>query len=976
MNFGAADLLNLRLQAALDAEKSGNANDALRRYRSVLEIDPAHPGALLRIAQAELLARRNGTAIEMLRRAIASARERGLASQSLPIHSELVVALRESNPQERLLAARDAQQDCGEVPGFIWEECECLRALAQTKQRLIRLNRLAALQPNDAVILAELGLALSRSNSSHQAMKPMREAIALGFDDYEFALAVAAIEMQNGEMASAKERIDRQRGIDSNHFGALGLRWHLAAQCCDWISIEQLEPELLARAADGAAHSAVTPWRMLASDASPAQLRDYARNYARVKSAQQPKSDSLALFAQQSRAAHERIRVGYLSSDFHRHATAVLMADVFERHDRSRFEIFAYSYGARVEDEYRTRLRKSFDHWHELNDLSDERAAELIAEHEIDVLIELKGHTFGARPAIAAHRPAPVQAHFLGYPGTLALPGIDYFVADEVVVPHDREHEFTERIVRVSGCYQPSDARRAKPAPTDRSLLSLPADAIVLCNFNQSWKWRQRFVAVWLRALAAQPRALLWLLDPGNEHPAKANIEALAHEFGVAGRVVWAPPLEPDRHLARLAQADLALDQLPCSSHTTAADALWMGVPLLTCIGERIDGRVAASLLAHRGQSNWVTGSIEQYEQRLTEFLRTFQRTERANTAPVVEDASARFITAWEQTLSQLNATAVATKLQPPLSHSSEARSNANNAVEIVRIAVRAGSTAKHVVNLIGGERTYRYFVDAANVIVNALRACRIDVELVRNEIHQDSTNYIFGGHLISNDAVLNRLNERTVFVNSEPFAQPAHVTIDWPRWRQILAGRVVWDYSQRNIAVLRDFAKFAYWVPIGFGAFETIQGNTPQDTDVLFYGFVNDRRRNILEGCRTRGLRVVVLPSGTWGNERREAIARSKIVLNVGAVANSVFEQYRVSHAMSLGKAVVTEMSAEEGLPANYSNGLAVARYHELVDRCVSLAADDAARHTLEINAVAGARALDTVAYVRRALASASTSR
>jgi protein O-GlcNAc transferase len=617
MDAASNDLINKHLHAALAAEHVKRNDEALTHYESVLSIDPAHPGALLRVAQSLRAAQRSDEAIAMLQTAIRSARERGLASQSFPIHSALIVALRGSDAHARLAAARDAQRDCGEVPGLIWEECESLRALNMRQDRLVRLNRLAALQPNDRVILAELGLALMSSNSAPQAMQPMRAAIACGYRDNEFTLQLATIEIQNGEINAAIARVDEVLADDQKHFGALGLRWHIATQCCDWPTADALERTLLDRIAQGESHSALTPWRLLASHASPALLRDYTRAWSKRDS---PPLKALRNSPAESHAPR-RLRIGYLSSDFHQHATALLLAGVIATHDRNQFEMFAYSYGARVEDGYRSRLKSTFEHWRELNHLSDEAAAQLIARDALDVLIDLKGHTYGARRGIAAHRPAKIQAHYLGYPGTLALDGIDFFIADATTVPPEHEAHFNEQVVRVEGCYQANDNRRERPNALERASLALPEDAIVLCNFNQPWKWRRAFVEVWLGALSKHPTAYLWLLDPGQNHPAKANIDAAALRLSVSKQIVWAPNVAPEQHLARLAAADLALDQLPCNSHTTAADALWMGVPVLTCVGDRFDGRVAASLLRAAGADEWIAQDLEDYRRTLDRAL-------------------------------------------------------------------------------------------------------------------------------------------------------------------------------------------------------------------------------------------------------------------------------------------------------------------------------------------------------------------
>jgi protein O-GlcNAc transferase len=314
-----------------------------------------------------------------------------------------------------------------------------------------------------------------------------------------------------------------------------------------------------------------------------------------------------------------RLRVGYLSSDFNAHATAMLMVRVFELRDKSRFECFAYSYGARVDDSYRTRLKNAFERWRDINDVSDEQAAAVIAGDGIDVLVELKGHTYGARLGITDVRPAPIQLHYLGFPGSVARSGIDYIVADHTIAPHEHGGQYAERVLRLPRCYQANDPLRLRPNAVPRRELGLPDQALVLCNFNATYKLREAFVRIWLDALSTSPNAVLWLLDPGAA--GRENLLSLAREFGCSERLIFAPRIAPSDHLARLAAADLALDQLPCSSHTTGADALWMGVPMLTCLGESFHGRVGASLLKAVDLPEFVTPTLDRYAQTLKALL-------------------------------------------------------------------------------------------------------------------------------------------------------------------------------------------------------------------------------------------------------------------------------------------------------------------------------------------------------------------
>jgi protein O-GlcNAc transferase len=288
-----------------------------------------------------------------------------------------------------------------------------------------------------------------------------------------------------------------------------------------------------------------------------------------------------------------RMRVGYLSADFHDHATAHLAAGLFECHDATRFTTFAYAADRDDGSAMRKRLVAAFTHWRDVRELDDAQAADLVRTDALDVLVDLKGHTRGTRLAVLAHRPAPVQLHYLGFPGTLAHEGIDGTIVDATVAPDDAE--FAERALRLPVCYQVNDHRRTLPPPSPREDAGLPADALVLACFNQTYKLTEPFVRTWLDVMREQRDAVLWLNVP--HALARRNLVEFAVRCGVdASRLVFAGVVDQAAHLARLQCADLALDVLPYGSHTTGSDALFAGVPLLTCRGTTFAGRVGASL--------------------------------------------------------------------------------------------------------------------------------------------------------------------------------------------------------------------------------------------------------------------------------------------------------------------------------------------------------------------------------------------
>jgi predicted O-linked N-acetylglucosamine transferase (SPINDLY family) len=378
---------------------------------------------------------------------------------------------------------------------------------------------------------------------------------------------------------------------------------------CAWDALEASERRLTATLADPAGDPRWPPFVALAMPLAPAQQLEVARRWSRAM---------LPAPARRRRPPPraKRLRVGYLSGSFHEHPTARLMVGLFEAHDRERFEVTGYSYGPDDGSALRERVRASFEHWRDVRELSDADIARAIREDGIDLLIERKGHTHGGRLGILAQRPAAVQIHYMSFPGTIGYDAVDGVIADAEVVPPGAEGDFHERVWRLPRCYYVNDNRRGVPRAASRRDNGLPDEALVLACLNQSYKLRRPFFAAWMEALRAQSDAVLWLLAG---HPrAQANLRAEAANSGVdPARLIFARPAPQEAHLARVGCADLALDTLPYGAHTTGVDALWAGVPMLTCRGDTFAGRVGASVLLAAGLPELVANTLDDYRARL-----------------------------------------------------------------------------------------------------------------------------------------------------------------------------------------------------------------------------------------------------------------------------------------------------------------------------------------------------------------------
>jgi len=311
--------------------------------------------------------------------------------------------------------------------------------------------------------------------------------------------------------------------------------------------------------------------------------------------------------------AHDRIRLAYLSADFRSHPVGFQLVEVLGHHDRTRFEVIGISSGEDDGSDIRGRLRLGFDQFHDVQGKSDHEVARLMRDLEVDIAVDLSGHTLGHRLGALMHRPAPVQAAWLGYPGTTGAGFIDYILGDATVTPPEHQTFYSEKIVTLPDCFFPLDTAKPIAAPLTRAQAGLPETGFVFCCFNRNWKIAPPVFDIWLRLLQQVPGSLLWL----RAYSARCDtgLRQRAQDHGVDGhRVIFAERAEIEVHLARHALADLFLDTLPYGAHATAADALWAGLPVLTQMGEIFPGRVGASLLAAAGLSELITHSPQEYE--------------------------------------------------------------------------------------------------------------------------------------------------------------------------------------------------------------------------------------------------------------------------------------------------------------------------------------------------------------------------
>jgi predicted O-linked N-acetylglucosamine transferase (SPINDLY family) len=464
-----------------------------------------------------------------------------------------------------------------------------------------------------ADVLHGLGSVLVRLGKLDEGVQALQLAVERepGNAGYQLALGTA-LASANQDPVEAITHLREAMRLAPDLIGIEAYLYSQVTAICDWDEGERAVARLVACAGREPPEQwtqRAFPFDTLFMPVAPGLRREVARHFAAriVARAGTPPAPPPA-------QRGGRIRLGYASADFRNHATAHLAAGLFERHDRARFEVVGYSFGRDDGSGYRRRVAAAFDRFVDVQALGAGEAARRIAADGIDILVDLMGYTQHSRPAIFAHRPARVQVNFLGYPGSLHAPFIDYLVADRTVIPPADLDWFGEAVAWMPGSYQVNDDRQATDAvPPTRAACGLPEGAFVFCSFNQARKLDRPMFAAWMRILAATPGSVLWIL--AGHLRAQANLRVAAAKAGIdPERLVFAEVTGKAAHLGRHRFADLFLDTHTCGAHTTASDALWAGLPVLTWPGDSFAGRVSASLLKAIGLPELIVGSLEEYE--------------------------------------------------------------------------------------------------------------------------------------------------------------------------------------------------------------------------------------------------------------------------------------------------------------------------------------------------------------------------
>jgi predicted O-linked N-acetylglucosamine transferase (SPINDLY family) len=665
--------MNRMFARALELHQSGKLDEADAIYRQVLEREPRHSDALtlLGTLQAQLrnfeeAARLMGISLEINPRQVNALYNRGIALEELKRLDEAVtsydraLALKADSPEilnnrgnalakltrfpeavesyDRAIALRpdyaDAHFNRGSALAEIGRFEEALgcfervislqparaaahhgRAdmLAQLKRydrALESYDQAVALDPGNPVVFNNRGNALASLAHRYDALQSYERALELQPDYLEALVNRGQTLSEIGRHEEALDCHSRAMALNPDAAQAFPYMPGRVAcarlYVCDWSGYQESVSAIAERCLAG--DRVIVPFgacQLL--DSAELQYRS-ARNFVEDRN---PASRHPVWTG--GRTARDRIRLGYVSFDFREHMMAYQIAGIVERHDRSRFETIALSLYPKAAGPMQERLRNAFERFVDVGHQGDLEIARLARELEVDILVDLTGHTRGGRMGLFAHRPAPIQVNF-NCPGTSGADYLDYIIADRIVVPPEHHHFYSEKVVYLPDTFLPNSPRSIRPDTPSRNDAGLPERGFVFCSFNNSYKFRPRIFDVWMRLLSRFEDSVLWLTR-ANE-TVVGNLRREAKARGVdPRRLIFAPRVDPlEDHLARQRNADLFLDTLPYNAQTTAADALWAGLPVLTCIGGSFSGRVAASALTAIGLSELITGSLDEYE--------------------------------------------------------------------------------------------------------------------------------------------------------------------------------------------------------------------------------------------------------------------------------------------------------------------------------------------------------------------------
>ena len=591
-------------------EALGNRGSALlslgRIAEAVIDADrlvamrPDLPQAWASRASALLAANRPAEALSSYDRALSLKDD--FASVWKDRAAALVALNRENEALESLDKAVGLEPKSAEL---LYRRADLLLWLKRNSEAVLAYDAFLALEPDHSEAWSRRGVALIGVRRHADALACFEKAVALDPVNVDALNNRANVHFEAKRFEEAARDYERVLNLAPDLAYVEGFLIQCRLRVCDWRKLDADRRRLTAGLAAG--KRVIDPQGNLSISRSPEDQLQCARIFMADEAAGPP-------LWRGERYSHDRIRLAYLSADFRPHPVAFLIAGVFEHHDRNRFETIGISFGPGADSDIRARIAAGFEHFHDVRNTSDAEVAAMLRRMEVDIAVDLMAFTDDCRPAILAQRPAPIQANFLGFPGTMGAAHIDYIVADRILIPADRRRFYSEQVVYLPDTYQANDSKRrvAERTPS-RGEAGLPEMGFVFCCFNNNHKITPEMFDIWMRLLAKVDGSVLWLL--ADNATAAANLRREAAARGVRPeRLIYAPRTTPPEHLARQRLADLFLDTSPYGAHTTCSDALWVGLPVVTYLGPTFAARVAGSLLTAAGLPELVTASPAEYE--------------------------------------------------------------------------------------------------------------------------------------------------------------------------------------------------------------------------------------------------------------------------------------------------------------------------------------------------------------------------
>lgn len=603
------DALKLLGTCLIKGRKQEKRAELLKVCEFALSVDANDPEALYNMAHALSLNKQTKPAFEVLMRRI------NLDAGNFQYHLDVARFLRDIGKHDESIKAYTHAFKLNK------DNVKTLDELAQVYKRIGNIQAVLgcykkAIQasPTSATFHNSLGAVYAENGMPEESVKSLAEAVRLAPNNPTYRNNLGNSLYRVGRIAEATESYKLALELKPDFYFALTQGLHANRQLCDWRELEQTLEKIHGALEDKTAQG-LTPFVMLSQPSiSLAENLICAKRFSQDRFSKQLRKKPLINSAKPRDRKDGKIRIGYISADFHAHATSFLIVGVLENHDRKYFDVYAYSHGPDDNSDTRSRVKKSFDVFRDIRKLTDEQASHRILEDGIDILVDLKGFTRDMRLEIQALRPAPVIVSWLGYPGTLGEPRMaDYIIGDPTVTPLEHAAHYSEKLALMPHTYQPNDKSRVIGTRPTRAEVGLPEKDFVFCTFNQPYKITPDMLDIWCKILLEIPSSVLWILEP-RDATAKNNLIAEAQKRGLSSdRIIFAPKKSQPEHLARLTLADIALDTLPYTSHTTCSDALWVGLPLVTLIGETFPARVAAGLLKTMGLPELVAETPNAY---------------------------------------------------------------------------------------------------------------------------------------------------------------------------------------------------------------------------------------------------------------------------------------------------------------------------------------------------------------------------